>query len=182
MASLITVTDSQPISLQESLSVDFVDNRLSNVHPAWTSLDPVFNSQNGCFVPRSEGELRPVKETPEMVRQRELFLGAIARYESKSGLKFDLRLQDPDAYSLDDVIQEMELIQARYQNVKKDGVLGRFRDCCRKFQSLKRPVESWLRLLPSDSWQGCLLCGGLKIVVSVSRRQTNPFVPRLITT
>lgn len=71
-------------------------------------------------------------------------------------------------FTWSDVLQEVENTQSRYQGNGDKGVLRSMREKLRSFQENTERVEGWLKLLPTESWQGSLVCGGIKLILTVS--------------
>ena len=115
----------------------------------------------------------PIKDSPEVRNASENFLQAIEEFQGSSMFK-DLKItpkvdcRQTNQASLADAIRSLEGAQSRYINVQDEGKRGRMRAWLRKFSDLDGTISSWIRLLPSESWQASLLTGGIKVLLTVS--------------
>lgn len=156
------------ITLSESLAPDYMVNRLYK-QSTMGDLKTEYSPQLDLCVPQDMTISFAVPETEEMKREKDVFEETITKYRQskaaqQAGATKPTGKQD---WNWQDVFEEMDSADKRYRDLDTDGVLGRLRQTIRKFGKFKEPAEGWMRLLPSDSWQGSLVCGGLKMVLNV---------------
>ena len=161
------IEPSVPIRLTVSLAPDFMENRLSDVHPMFSPLDAVYDDQNHGYTRNGASTQVAIRDTVDMTAQRDVFMVAVREYERKVGAKHGITWSANATSSWDDVLQHMQAANAKYLDVKKDGIMGNFRHCLRNFNKFSKPVNAWLKLLPESGWQGSLVCGGLKLILGV---------------
>lgn len=164
------------IRLAAQLANDFVDNRLSAVDPLFASGAGSANSQlqtqmvaaddNSISMPDEATILSDVA----LNDQSQQFLSAVTAYEQSHNGKGSNALELVNSSSWSDVLNQVERVQRQYEGAVKTGFLGSLRGRLRSFGDCKAPVEAWLKLLPSQAWQGSLVCGGVMIVVNVSMK------------
>lgn len=155
---------------------DFVDNRLSAVdsvfaicagNPSSKLQTQTVTADNGST---SEPNETILVSDVALNDQSQQFLSAVAAYEQSRHGKGSKALELVDSSSWSDVLTQVERVQRQYEGAVKTGFLGSLRGRLRSFGECKAPVEAWLKLLPSQSWQGSLVCGGVMIVVNVSMK------------
>lgn len=68
-----------------------------------------------------------------------------------------------------DVIDEIANVQKEYNSkgARDRGFVQAMRGRLRSFSKVSQRVDPWLQLLPSESWQGSLICGSIKVVLQV---------------
>lgn len=69
----------------------------------------------------------------------------------------------------EDVLAEISRAQDEYaaKGDRDKSIAQSLRGRLRSFDRFADKFEPWLQLLPSDSWQGSLVCGGIKVVLQV---------------
>ena len=152
----------QPDSLTDSIdspSVNFIQHHLSGVHGAFTDIQPVFDREADRFVSQDFRSIIYIPESSELNKARDSFVATFKIYEAKEKTGTDIWSQG----SWESVLFEMDHALKKYQGKQKQKVTK----CLYLCQEHQNSVRHWLRLLPSDSWQGSLLCGGVKILCNV---------------
>lgn len=117
----------------------------------------------------------PITQSPEVLQASKNLQRAIDDFQGSSTFK-DLKittkvdcLQSNQA-GLADAIRSLEEAQSRYTNVQDTGKRGKMRDWLRRCSELDGTISSWIRLLPSESWQASLLTGGIKVILTAAVR------------
>lgn len=169
---MLTVNNAPQIRITARPADDFVDNRLGAV-------DPIFNAHNAALLPPSNAyhnSLLAQHTPPGDVDQgldsalddrSQQFLSAVAAYGQSQTGKGSRALDLVKSSSWSDVLNQVEAAQRQYEGATKNGFLGNLRGRLRKFGECAAPVEAWLKLLPGQSWQASLVCGGVLIILKV---------------
>lgn len=153
---------------------DFVDNRLGTVDPLFDRYVGTVGQGSGMhtFTASARRDELDVldggRSDVALESQSRQFLSAAAAYEQSRNGKNSGAINLVESSSWTDVIAQAERSQRQYEGAVKSGFLGNLRGRFRSFKSCAAPVEAWLKLLPSQSWQGSLICGGMLIVLKVS--------------
>lgn len=175
-------------------AVTFLGSQINDVHPKFSDLQPTYSIEDGRFVETTQRDLVAIRETQEMQRQKELFAKAVKNFEtSRDGTKTGIRLNVDTHHEWSDVIGDLQRIEGSYDKIKDAGASGRVRDCLRRMRRFRPTCEQWIKvghsaaaeldngkadtpskLLPTDSWQGSMICGGIKIVLTVSSFSEKP--------
>lgn len=169
---MLTVNNVPQIHITARPVDDFVDNRLNAV-------DPIFNKHNGALLQASATDVttllaqqnQPVSNIQSIDSalddRSQQFLSAVAAYGQSQTGKDSKALDLVKSSSWSDVLHQVEAAQRQYEGATKNGFLGTLRGRLRKFGECAVPVEAWLKLLPGQSWQGSLVCGGVLIILKV---------------
>lgn len=160
------------IRLSSRPADDFVDNRLSEVDPVFTS--HVGSQKYACQRDASDSfARRKVHDSFAQVLDRNLeiqpkqFRNVVAAYEQSKNGKGSKAIDLVNSSSWPDVLNQVEATKQQYNGATRNGFLGSLRARFRKLGDHTTPIEAWLKLLPSGSWQGSLICGGVVIVLKV---------------
>lgn len=149
-----------PICFPNKPSVNFIDNRLCQTDPKFQSMTGIYEPTLDLYVPNHD--------SLQLNSREQLFKDAIQSFlGSKKGSK--VSFDRSQHLTWEDVLKEVKLTQDKYQGRTDGGILPDLRGKLRSFSNHTGAVESWMKLLPTQSWQGSLVCGGLTIVLKVSR-------------
>lgn len=111
--------------------------------------------------------LDSAKREADIAAEEQRFLGAMREYEGTAKDKYKTGIKPEDSHTMADVWVIIDDAVARYQAQGKEGIWGRIRGAFRKFGENDGAVKTWLGLLPTESNYLSVLCGGLKMIVSV---------------
>jgi hypothetical protein len=81
-------------------------------------------------------------------------------------------------HTWDDVLELVDGALASYQDTS--GPCGKIKKMLRKLGSQTEMLMAWSSLLPSQSEYFSLLCGGLKIIITVSNLTTSAYRPTVL--
>lgn len=143
----------------DSAPVNFIQTRLPEVHESYNGIRPVFNKVTDRFAAQDFKATVQLPDSSEMIKARDSFVAVFKRYEATEKTGTDIWKQ----FSWDAVLPEVNNALKKYQGRETEGV----RKCLYRCQEQQESVRQWLHLLPAQSWQGSLLCGGVKILCNV---------------
>lgn len=174
---MLTVSNTPRVRLTAQPANDFVDNRLSAVDPHFArQINTLPNVPDTYIlsVPTKQDEaIGPDHGFEAMLQsQSQHFLSAVAAYGQSRNGKGSGAINLIESSSWADVVAQAEKAQREYEGAVKTGFLGNLRGRFRGFGEFAAPVDSWLKLLPSQSWQGSLICGGVLIALKVRKSPT----------
>ncbi|KAK6434491.1 hypothetical protein LTR95_009327 [Oleoguttula sp. CCFEE 5521] len=114
-------------------------------------------------------------QTPAVIKARDEFILAVNSFNSSSqGQKLGCDPSDQlgSAGSRDwpQIVDALEKSEQAYLRKNDSSRGARMRTWLRSFSRLEGTINSWIRLLPSESWQGSVLAGGLKIILTAAVR------------
>lgn len=166
---VFTVQNGARIKLPDP-AAQFMELHLANVDPAFAALDiPSYIGQQNTDNPRRSLNLA---DTPEVLAAKNAFLKAVDEF-NRSKARTELAVaavmipSRPETHTWPEILSALKEAEQQYLDPKDKDRRERIRGWLRKCGELEGPVTSWMRLLPSDSWQGSLLCGGLKVILTV---------------
>lgn len=164
---MLSVNNTHRVQLAAQPTQDFLDNRLAAADPVFS---PYTDSSGPCAQPAvATVHDRQCPLESSLALKSDDFRSAVAAFDQSRNGKDSGALDLVQASSWTDVIRQVEIAQRQYEGSATSGFLGSLRGRLRSFGDYKEPVEAWLELLPSQSWQGSLVCGGVVIVFKVSR-------------
>ena len=98
--------------------------------------------------------------------EKRLFQVAIETYEKATkDTKYKTNIISDATHSWEDVLAEVNAASERYNDVS--GFWGKIRKGLRSFGNNNRVFDAWAGLLPTQSQYFSILCGGLKLIISV---------------
>lgn len=143
----------------------FVENRLAETHPKFRVVQEEYDRA------RREDigvDATAVTADSQVQRERKALEEAMRSF-ANSNKSFVSSLTDLQQCTWADVLAEIEKTRSEYdaKGERDKGILQSLRGKLRSFDKFAYRVEPWLQLLPADSWQGSLVCGGIKIILQV---------------
>ena len=103
--------------------------------------------------------------------QKRAFIATVKRYNVVAQQSGSVQVDTDADYSWEDVMSAQETFFQERQSVTSEGVRGSVNKHLRKFGDNSETFQSWLKLLPTDSHYLSVLCGGLTLILGVSRLQ-----------
>jgi len=94
-------------------------------------------------------------------------------YEAGAREKFKTGVDPAKKHTMEELWNVIDTAVDNYQSKEKNGVWGKIRLAFRKLGENGKAFEGWLGLLPEESEYFSVVCGGLKLIIGVSWRQTS---------
>jgi hypothetical protein len=69
-------------------------------------------------------------------------------------------------------MEQAERARNEYTGVGKEGIIKKIDSGLRTFQTAAPAIEAWLKLLPSTTIYGSIVCGGFTVILEVRRWST----------
>jgi hypothetical protein len=107
------------------------------------------------------------------------FQQALLRYEQTAPEKAKTYIKVLSTHTWDDVLNLVDGALASYQDTS--GPCGKIKKMLRKLGSQTDMLMAWSNLLPSQSEYFSLLCGGLKIIITVRASTVSVCPPTILT-
>ena len=101
--------------------------------------------------------------------QKRAFIATVNRYNADAKRGASIQLDTNADYTWSDVLSAQESFFQARQSVRSDGVRGFMHKHLQSFGDNSETFQSWLKLLPTDSHYLSVLCGGLTLILGVSR-------------
>ncbi|KAL8953129.1 MAG: hypothetical protein Q9222_001012 [Ikaeria aurantiellina] len=126
-----------------------------DLHPAFAETGITFNRNNDCFVAQYED----TSEEVVLSASQKAFTDALECFQRdvkpKYKSKVDLRANN----TWSEVIQYADEARKQYTGVGRKGIIKKIHHGLRIFQTAAPAVQAWLKLLPSTSTYGSVVCG-----------------------
>lgn len=147
-------------------SVDYTDNHVKgDLHPAFQDPETTYSDDSDNFVARPD----TITDEKALSDSQQAFSKALQDYEKDADPKYKTGIDLKVVHTWDGVIKEAEIACDKYKGVGKEGIMTSIRCGLRNFHSAAPAIEAWLKLLPSTSIYGSVVCGGLTIILEVGQ-------------
>ena len=114
--------------------------------------------------------------------QKKEFIATVNSYNAVAKENGSMQMNTNAEYTWSDVLSAQENFDQERENVTSRGVKGFMYKHLRRFGDNSETFQSWLKLLPTESHYLSLLCGGLTLVLGVSRhRNWKPLICKILT-
>ena len=145
-------------------SVDYTDNHVNEkLHPAFKNTE--LNSDAG--LDGSLADSNTLSDQRTLFDSQQAFAEALTQYEEEADPRFRTGIDLRSLHTWDEVIKHVEAARHDYKGVEKEGTLTSIRSGLRNFYTAAPAIQAWLKLLPSTSIYGSILCGGITIILEV---------------
>lgn len=151
--------------LAANTSVDYTDNHVNgNLHEAFESPETMYNEESDSFLERSD----TLEDEKGLSDSQRAFSEALQDYERDAEPKYKTGIDLKAVHTWDEVVEKVESACDEYKGVGKEGILTSIRcGFLRNFHTAAPAIQAWLKLLPSTSIYGSVVCGGLTIILEV---------------
>ncbi len=134
-----------------------------DLHPAFGDSGIRYDSTYDCFAP----EIEEIYDETTLLDSQKAFADALEQFQQgvkpKYQSKIDLRAQQ----SWNEVMECANEARREYEGVGRKGIVKKIDHRLKSFQTAAPAIEAWLKLLPSTSTYGSVVCGGLNIILEV---------------
>ncbi len=105
----------------------------------------------------------PVED--DLKTKTSLFKEALKHFEREVDPKYRTGFDYQGDHTWQQVLSTAKSAHEKYEGKDKHF----FHRMCRKFGKHAAAVDAWLKLLPTNEWYTSVLCGGLRMILAVSR-------------
>ncbi|KAL9041378.1 MAG: hypothetical protein Q9214_004132 [Letrouitia sp. 1 TL-2023] len=135
-------------------SLDYADNHVDqSLHPALSDSGITYSPNHDCFLDDSDHiDENALKE------DQQAFADALQQYEDSAPPKLKTGIDLRRTHDWQEVITQVEKARAEYKGMGKPGILRSIHGGFRSFTTAAPAIQAWLKLLPSTSWYGSILC------------------------
>jgi hypothetical protein len=102
-----------------------------------------------------------------VVKEEKAFLDAMIEYEKTAKEKYKTGINIADTHTLSQVWQAIDDALNKYDAESTKGLWGKVRSAFKTLGAHKDTAEGWLGLLPNQSAYMSVVCGGLKLIITV---------------
>lgn len=145
-----------------NISVDYTDNHVDgDLHRALENSDILYNKESDNFLATAD----VFTDEDALLDSQRAFSEALQEYEKDADPKYKTGIDLRAVHTWEEVIKQVETACDEYKGVGKEGIMTSIRCGLRNFHTAAPAIEAWLKLLPSTSIYGSVVCGGLTIIL-----------------
>ena len=134
-----------------------------DLHPAFSDKGIKYDSGVDCFL----ADIDHAPHDEDLFTAQQAFTEASQQYEESANPKCKTGIDLRTVHTWEEVLVEVEIARNKYQGVGKHGIKRSIRNGFRSFSKASPAIETWLKLLPSDSVYFSVFCGGMKLILGV---------------
>lgn len=140
----------------------YAENHVTeDLHPAFADSEGRYDTKNGCFT----AEFEDVYDEEALFDSQRAFADALEQFQQGVKPKYNSQVDIREPHSWDEVMQYANEARNKYTGVDKEGIAKKINNKLRTFQTAAPAVQAWLKLLPSTSTYGSVICGGITIIL-----------------
>ncbi|KAL8673282.1 MAG: hypothetical protein Q9168_002280 [Polycauliona sp. 1 TL-2023] len=137
-----------------------------DLHPAFVDSGLNYDATSDSFV----AEANDLHNEAALFDSQRAFAEALARFQDGVKSKYKSEIDLGATHDWDEVMKHVEKARNRYTGEGKDGIKKILNSRLKTFQTAAPAVQAWLKLLPSTSIYGSVVCGGLTIILEAAVR------------
>ncbi|KAL8973432.1 MAG: hypothetical protein Q9197_002331 [Variospora fuerteventurae] len=143
-------------------SVAYAENHVTeDLHPAFSEIGIRFNTRTDSFTT----EYNEPYDEAALLDSEKAFVDALDQFQQGVKPKYQSQIHLRETHSWDEVIKFANDARDEYTGVDKTGVAKKINERLRTFQTAAPAIQAWLKLLPSTSTYGSVVCGGFTIIL-----------------
>ncbi|KAI4128129.1 MAG: hypothetical protein LQ341_006711, partial [Variospora aurantia] len=148
-------------------SVAYAENHVTeDLHPAFSEIGIRFNTRTDSFTT----EYNEPYDEAALLDSEKAFVDALDQFQQGVKPKYQSQIHLQETHSWDEVIKFANDARDEYTGVDKTGVAKKINERLRTFQTAAPAIQAWLKLLPSTSTYGSVVCGGFTIILEAAVR------------
>lgn len=145
-------------------SAAFAKNRVTeDLHPAFGDSGIRYDMTKDCFA----SDLDEVYDETTLLDSQRAFADALERFQQGVKPKYQSKIDLHAKHNWKEVIECANEARNEYKGVGRKGIVKKIDHRLKSFQTAAPAIEAWLKLLPSTSTYGSVVCGGLTIILEV---------------
>ncbi len=145
-------------------SVEYTENHVTeDLHPAFADTGISYDPNNDCFSAESED----VYDEAALFDSQRAFADALEQFQQGVKPKYKSQIDLRTTHTWSEVMKQADEARKKYTGVGQEGIIKKINHGLRTFQTAAPAIEAWLKLLPSTSIYGSIVCGGLTIILEV---------------
>lgn len=135
-----------------------------DLHPAFVEPGLSYDVSSDSFV----AEVDDVQDGAALSGSQRAFTDALAKYQEGVKIKYKSGVDLGATHDWDEVMKYVNEARDRYTGVGEEGIMKKIDNRLKTFQTAAPAIQAWLKLLPSTSTYGSVVCGGLTIILEVT--------------
>ncbi|KAL8686212.1 MAG: hypothetical protein Q9224_005519, partial [Gallowayella concinna] len=125
-----------------------------------------YDTKHDCFAADFEG----IYDEATLFDCQRAFADALEQFQQGVKSKYESRIDLVASHSWDEVIEYANEARNKYVGVDRKGIMKKIDHRLKTFQTAAPAIEAWLKLLPSTSTYGSVVCGGLTLILEAAIR------------
>ena len=144
-------------------SAEFAEKYVTeDLHPAFATNGIRYQPDNDCFAAEIDGEY----DDTVLIDSQKAFTKALEQFQQ--GMKYKSKVNLRAMHTWEEVIEYANEARDKYTGVsEEEGIVKKIDQRLKTFQTAAPAIQAWLKLLPSTTWFGSIICGGLTILLEV---------------
>ncbi|KAI4155738.1 MAG: hypothetical protein L6R39_001190 [Caloplaca ligustica] len=134
-----------------------------DLHPAFVDPGVRYDTNTDCFAAEPE----EVYDEAALFDSQKAFADALQRFQEGIKPKYKSRVDLGAVHTWKEVMDYANEARNKYTGVQKRGIMKKIDHRLKTFQTAAPAIQAWLKLLPSTSIYGSVVCGGLTIILEV---------------
>lgn len=134
-----------------------------DLHPVFAEPGIKYDIRDDCFA----AEYDEYYDEAALIDSEQAFKAALEEFQQGVKPKYQSQINLQEIHSWDEVIQHANKARDKYTGIDKKGIAKKINNGLRTFQTAAPAIQAWLKLLPSTSTYGSVVCGGLTVILEV---------------
>ncbi|KAL8811796.1 MAG: hypothetical protein Q9223_007454, partial [Gallowayella weberi] len=148
-------------------SAAFAQNHVTkDLHPALSDASIRYDTRHDCFAAEFEG----IYDEATLFDSQRAFADALEQFQRGVKPKYESSIDLVASHNWDEVIKCANEARSKYVGVDRKGIMKKIDNRLKTFQTAAPAIEAWLKLLPSTSTYGSVVCGGLTLILEAAIR------------
>ena len=145
-------------------SAALAKNRVTeDLHPAFGDSKIRYDMTDDCFT----SDLDEVYDETTLLDSQRAFADALERFQQGVKPKYQCKINLHAKHNWNEVMECANEARNDYKGVGRKGIVKKIDHRLKSFQTAAPAIQAWLKLLPSTSTYGSVVCGGLTIILEV---------------
>lgn len=145
-------------------SAAFAQNHVTeDLHPAFVDSGIQYDATSDCFAVEFEN----VYDEGALFDSQRAFADALEQFQQGVRPRYKSRVDLRATHTWKEVMDYANEARKDYTGERKKGITKKIDHRLKSFQTAAPAIELWLKLLPSTSVYGSVVCGGLTIILEV---------------
>ena len=137
-----------------------------DLHPAFVEPGLSYEASSDSFIAKVDD----VHDKAALFDSHRAFADALEKYQQGVNTKYKSEIDLGTTHDWEEVMKYANEARDQYTGVGKKGIMKKIDHRLKTFQTAAPAVQAWLKLLPSTSTYGSVVCGGLTIILEVGSK------------
>ena len=145
-------------------SVNYAEKLVTqDLHPAFADSRISYDPNNDCFAAEEEDTY----DESVLFDNQRAFADALEQFQQGVKPKYKSQIDLQATHTWSEVMKQADEARSKYTGVGQQGVIKRINHGLKSFQTAAPAIQAWLKLLPSNTTYGSIICGGLTVILEV---------------